>query len=84
MLYKEYVVEELLSSIITYDEIKTYYPIQVNDLRFQVDYVTPKIIKLHEEYDEDPTNTNLYVTLIERREIKKVSDGIKFSGVEFI
>ena len=53
--------------------MKTYYPIQVIDLRFQVDYLTPKKIWLFEEYDEKPTNIKLYVKLSEHREIKNAS-----------
>ena len=39
--YKEYVGEQLLS-IITYDKMKTYHPIQVIDRRFQIDHITPR------------------------------------------
>ena len=41
LLYKEYIGEQLLSPIITYDKMKTYYPIQIIDLRFQVDHISP-------------------------------------------
>ena len=47
--------------------MKTFYPIQVIDLRFQIDFVTPKKIRLFEEYENAPDNTNLYVILIRQR-----------------
>ena len=58
---KEFFGEHLLSPFITYDKIKTYYPIKIVDLRFKVDYETPKKIRLFEENDEIPTNTNSHV-----------------------
>ena len=42
LFHKGYVGEQLLSPIVSYDKMKTYYPIEVNDLRLQVVYVTPK------------------------------------------
>ena len=64
--------------------MKTFYPIQVIDLRFQIDYITPKKITPFEEYEKTPGNTNLYVILIKHREISKVSDGIKVTVIELI
>ena len=49
MFYKDYVGETMLSPIITYDKMKSQYPIQINDLRFQVDHISPKTIRLFEE-----------------------------------
>ena len=51
LFYKEYIGEQLLSPIITYDKMKTYYPIQTVDLRIQVDHISPKKLRLFEEYD---------------------------------
>ena len=42
LFFKEYDGEELLNPFISYPEIKTEYPIQVIDLRFQADHITPK------------------------------------------
>ena len=42
LFFKEYVGEELLNPFVSYPEIKTKYPIQVIDLRFQADHITPK------------------------------------------
>ena len=74
LFYKEYVGDQLLSPIITYDKMKDYYPIQIIDLRFQVDHISPKKIRLFEEYDPNPVNTNFSVILIKHREIKMISD----------
>ena len=77
LFYKEYVGESMLYPIITYDKMKNYYPIQIIDLRFQVDHISPKKIRLFEENDPNPTNTVLYKILIKHREIKMISDGKK-------
>ena len=61
--------------------MKTYYPIQLIDLRFQVDYITPKKIELFDEYDENPNDANLRVKLVKHRENKVVSDGNKISAI---
>ena len=64
--------------------MKTFYPIQVIGLGFQIDYITPKKIRLFEEYENAPENINLYVILIKHREIKMFSDGNKITGIELI
>ena len=82
--YKEYVREPMLNPIITYDKMKENYPFQIIDLRFQVDHISPKRIRLFEEYDDNPTNTNLYIILIKHRENKMISDGKKTISVEVV
>ena len=84
LFYKEDVGDSVLSPIITNDKMKNYYPIQIIDLRFQVDHISPKKIRLFEEYDPNPVNTNLYVTLIKHREIKMTSDGSKIVSIEVV
>ena len=84
LFYKEYVGEPMLNPIISYDKMKKYYPIQIIDLRFQVDHISPKKIRLFEEYDNNPVNTDLYVILIKHREIKMISYGNKIIGVEVV
>ena len=49
LFYKEYLGEQLLTPFVSYPEIKTEYPIQVIDLRFQPDHITPKKNQLFEE-----------------------------------
>ena len=84
LFYKDYNGEQLLHPFISYLDMKFFYPIQVIDLRFQIDYVTPKKIRLFEEYENAPENTNLNVILIKNREINMVSHGNKITGIELI
>ena len=64
--------------------LKTYYPFQVIDLRFQIDYLTPKRTRLFEEYETAPEHTNLHFILIKHKEIKVVSKGNKTTTIELI
>ena len=86
--YKEYVGEEILKPFVSYPDMTNIYPIQVIDLRFQADHITPKKIQLFEEYRADPANNpnnaRLYVILIRRREIELISDGNKLIVVKII
>ena len=84
LFYKEYVGEELLTPFISYPDMKNKYPIQVIDLRFQADHITPKKIQLFQEYRADPINARLYVILIRRRQIEFISDGNKLIEVKVI
>ena len=77
--YKKYVREPMLSPIITYGKMKTYYPFEIIDLRFQVDHTSPNKIRIFENYDENPVNTNLYLFLIKHREIIMVLMVLKYS-----
>ena len=49
-----------------------------------MDHISPKKIRLFEEYDDNPTNTNLYIILIKHREIKMISEGHKIISVEVV
>ena len=84
LFYKDYVGEQLLSPTISFYKMKIIFPIQIIDLRFQVDHISPKKIQLIEEFDKNPTNTILYIILIKHREIKMISDGIKIISVEVV
>ena len=64
--------------------MKNKYPIQVIDLRFQVDHINPKKIQLFEENRGATNNARLFVISIRHREIKMISDGNKFSEVNII
>ena len=64
--------------------MKTKYPIQVKDLRYQLDHITPQKIQLFEEYRAAPANANLFIILIRRREIEMISDGNKLIEVKVI
>ena len=54
LFYKEYNGESILHPFISYLDTKTFYPIQVIDLRFQIDYITPKKYRLFEDYENAP------------------------------
>ena len=64
--------------------MKTKHPIQVIDLRFQTDHITPKKIHLFQEYRANPGIAKLFIKLIRRREIEMISDGNKFIEVKVI
>ena len=55
--------------------MKKFYPIQVIDLRIQIDHVNPKKMQLFEEYRGEPdnaqTDVRLINILIRGRELKK-------------
>ena len=82
LFYKEYVGELLLQPYISYPDMKYLYPIQMTDLRFQVDHITPKKIQLFEEFSEDPANERLFIILIRHRQIEMISDGNKIIEVK--
>ena len=84
LFYKEYVGEELLNPFISYPDMKTKDPIQVIDLRYQIDHITPKKIQLIEEYRAAPANAKLFIMLIRQREIEMISDGNKLIEVKVI
>ena len=46
LFYKEYVDEQLLNPYVSNIDMKNFYPIQVIDLKFQVDHITPKRKKI--------------------------------------
>ena len=81
---KEHLGEELMNPFIKYVDVKNTYPIQVIDLRFQVDHINSKKIQLFEEYRADPANARLFLILIRHREIKMVSDGNKITEIKVI
>ena len=66
--------------------MKNEYPIQLVDLRFQIDLITPKGIQLFEEFNTNPLNVNsqLFVMLIRHRQSEKISDGNKLIEIKVI
>ena len=84
LFYKEYVGEELLQPCISYLDLKYLYPIQITDLRHQVDHLTPKKIQLFEEFSEDPANERLFIILVRHRQVEMISDGNKIIEVKVI
>ena len=57
MFYKECNGDSTLNQFISPLDMNTFYPIQVIDRRFQIEYVTPKKITLLEE---DETAQGIY------------------------
>ena len=84
LFYKEYVGEEFMQPYFTYSDMKYIYPIQITDLRFQVDHITPKKIQLFQEFSEDPANERLFIILVRHRQIEMNSDGNKIIEVKVI
>ena len=82
--YKQYVAEELLNPFISYTDMKNKYPMQLIDLRFQLDRINPKKIGLFEEYRGATTNARLFMIIVRHREIEMISDGNKIAGVSVI
>ena len=66
--------------------MKNEYPIQLKDLRFQVDHMTPKNTQLFQEFNTDPLDVSarLFVILVRHRQIEMISDGIKFRDVKIV
>ena len=85
LIHMDYFVEEILTPFITYPDMKKFHHIKVTDLRFQTDhYFTPKKIQLFEECRAHPGNTRIFAIIIRHREIKKLSDGYKFTEIHVI
>ena len=84
LFYKEYVGEPLLNPYISYPDVKYRYPIQITDLRHQVDHITPKKIQLFEEFSEDPANERLFIILVRHRQVEMISDENKIIEVKVI
>ena len=85
-LDKEYVDEELPYFSICYTDMKNNYPIQVIDLRFQIDHISPKETQLLEEFNTDLlfVNARLFVILFRHKQIEIISDGNKLIEVKII
>ena len=84
LFYVEYVGEELLNHFINYTDMKNKYPIQLNDLRFQVDRINPRKTGLFEEYRGATNIARLFMILVRHREIKMISDGNEITAVTVI
>ena len=61
--------------------MKNRYPIQIFDLRFQVDHFNPKEIQLHQEHTCATNNARLFTILIRHRYFEMISDGNKITEV---
>ena len=84
LIFRDYVGESMLAPNITYDKMINYYPFEIIDLRFQIDHMSPKKIRLFQEYDVNPVVTILNTILMKHREIELISDGNKITSVEVV
>ena len=84
LIFKEYIDEQLMSSFISYPDMKTKYAIEIIDLRHQYDHITPKKTQLFLEFGADPENARFFLILIRRREIELISDGNKLIEIKII
>ena len=84
LFYKECVGKEFLQPYIFYPERKHLYPIQITDLRHQVDHITPKKVQLFEEFDNDPNMERLFIILVRHRQVEMIPDGNRFVEVKVI
>ena len=82
LFFKEYTGEELMSPFISYPDMKTKYPIEIIDLRHELDQITHKKIQLFLKYGDDPENARFSVILIRRREIELTSDGNNYKKLK--
>ena len=66
--------------------MKNKYPIQVLDLRHQVDNINPEKIQLSLEFLTDAAfvNTRLFVLLIRHRQFEMIADGNNFIDVKVV
>ena len=84
LFWKEYIGEPIFNPNISNLDMKTKYPFEIIDLRYQSDHITPKTIQIFHEYGTDPDKARLFLILIRRREIELISDGYKLIEVKVI
>ena len=84
LFYKEYVGEELLNPFITYLETKFSHPVQLFDLRFQLDHIKLPKLKIFDEYRNNSDNARLFIILVRHRQIEMTTDGNKITEIKFI
>ena len=64
--------------------MENFYVIQLIDLWFHVHHINVKRFQSVEEIRSYTYNARMFNSLIRHREIKTVSDGIKFAEIQFI
>ena len=84
MFYNEHVVEEVLNPYLANPDMKSFYPIQVIDLNFQIIEITLKKIQLFEEFIADPIIVKLFEEIFKHRQLKLISDDHKITQVKVI
>ena len=86
IFYKEYIGEESGNPFIIYTDMKNKYPIQVIDLKFQVDHIRPWRTQLFEEFNTGPDNVKarVFIILFRHRQSEMISNGNKIIEVKVI
>ena len=69
LFFKEYIEEPKLNPFISYPDMKTKYPIELCDIKYQPDHITLKSIQLFQEYGTDLDKARLFLILNICREI---------------
>ena len=77
-----YAQEPILKPFISNTDIKSFCPIEVTDLRLQVENIHSKKFHLFAEYRDNPDNARLPKIIIRRTKMKTVSDGNKINTIE--
>ena len=75
-----------MKPFICYIDMKNKYPIQVIDLRHQINHITPNRFQLFGEFITDPANVDarLFVILIRHRQYEIISDGNEIREIKVI
>ena len=84
LFFKDCIGEQLMSSFISYPDMKTKHPVEIIDLGHQSDHKIPKKIRLFQEYSADPENAKFFLIVIRRREKELISDGNNLIEVKVI
>ena len=66
MFFGEYIGEPIINPLQSYSDLKSKYPIEIIDLRYQLDHKTPKIFQQFQQYGTDPDNARLFLILNRR------------------
>ena len=69
IFFKEYIGEELMSPFKSYPDMKTKHPIEIIDLKHQIDYISAKKIQLFQEYSADPENANFFNYFLDKEKL---------------
>ena len=62
--------------------MKSFFPIQVIDLGFEINEINPKQVHLFEEYRRNPNQARLFIVSIKPREYRIISDDRKVTVIK--
>ena len=63
LLFKEYIGQPIINTFISYPDMKTNYPVEIIDLRHQLDHIKPKKSQVFQEYGTNPDIARLFSIL---------------------